>query len=539
MTASPTENSVASWATQRRGRERSAPRRRALAVFATAMFFACSDPPMEVSPAQVSEDAVLATRFTLRGLNPQDYLRADHRLELRDDVSIEVSGVPARLFEADEAGIMFELDEPLRVGMHDLHFQGMASYVLSDAVEVLGGVGDGGVDGAVDAGLDSGVRPDSGPPFDAGVPSDGGVGDADATLDPGPDASVSKDDVFALGAGEWSTYWISEDRHLYGFGRNNRGQLALAGGADRLVATLMDDSMDWEVATGGQEFFCGLASGEAFCAGANDGGQLGRGDRVDSPMLDSLRRRGTGWNGLALGAEHACAFNNDSAVCWGSNRDERLDIGSSPLFATQPQSRSDMMRVANAFHDKTCSLHRGAETEHMHCIGWQGYTGRIDMVPESVCVGEDHGCAVAGGNLYCWGANQYGQLGLGFLLPPMGYEALETFDNLSPLSGQVDMDKRWREVACGTHHTCAIETGGALHCWGRNAEGQLGTGDNRARAFPVLVAGLGSTSQVVTGSHHTCAIAEGEVYCWGDNRFGQLGQGNRVPSTLPEPVSLP
>ncbi len=94
-------------------------------------------------------------------------------------------------------------------------------------------------------------------------------------------------------------------------------------------------------------------------------------------------------------------------------------------------------------------------------------------------------------------------------------------------------------VAAGANHTCAIIAGGALKCWGRNSEGQLGLGDTSNRgdttnemgdALPVVNLGVGRSARfVAAGERHTCAILDnGQVKCWGLNLHGQLGLGDKV-----------
>jgi alpha-tubulin suppressor-like RCC1 family protein len=81
-------------------------------------------------------------------------------------------------------------------------------------------------------------------------------------------------------------------------------------------------------------------------------------------------------------------------------------------------------------------------------------------------------------------------------------------------------------VAAGDDHTCAITTGGQAFCWGRNEFGQLGVGPiGFAVSEPTAVAGSQNFVGTPTASGlHTCAMtAEADVYCWGHNGFGQLG----------------
>ena len=77
------------------------------------------------------------------------------------------------------------------------------------------------------------------------------------------------------------------------------------------------------------------------------------------------------------------------------------------------------------------------------------------------------------------------------------------------------------QLTGGGFHTCALMSGGTVHCWGWNMFGQLGDGSNTTRTTPVAVAGLGGAAQVSGGAMHSCAlIAGGKAQCWGYNEFG-------------------
>lgn len=74
----------------------------------------------------------------------------------------------------------------------------------------------------------------------------------------------------------------------------------------------------------------------------------------------------------------------------------------------------------------------------------------------------------------------------------------------------------WRKVALGWDHSCATDTSSALHCWGRNLEGQVGDGSMTDVSRPRPVTNLPSpVSSFSLGRFHTCAVASGSLYCWG------------------------
>src|SRR5262249_43581581 len=83
------------------------------------------------------------------------------------------------------------------------------------------------------------------------------------------------------------------------------------------------------------------------------------------------------------------------------------------------------------------------------------------------------------------------------------------------------------EVSAGFARTCARREGGTLWCWGANDFGQLGDGTRVDKPLPVQVTALGaSVVEVSAGGWHTCVRkSDGTVWCWGLNETGQLGDG--------------
>jgi hypothetical protein len=139
-------------------------------------------------------------------------------------------------------------------------------------------------------------------------------------------------------------------------------------------------------------------------------------------------------------------------------------------------------------------------------------------------------CGVAAGGTFCWGANSYGQLGT----PNAG--AMEVVPVLVRTSAV------FSDVVAGGKHACGRTSAGAVYCWGRGTEGQLGNGSTLTSHTPVLVSGTGPGGLVVesvsAGDQHTCALAAGRtVYCWGENRFGELGDATTTLRNVPTKVS--
>jgi alpha-tubulin suppressor-like RCC1 family protein len=94
-------------------------------------------------------------------------------------------------------------------------------------------------------------------------------------------------------------------------------------------------------------------------------------------------------------------------------------------------------------------------------------------------------------------------------------------------------------VSVGQYHSCAILTGGTVKCWGLNDKGQLGKGDVVTRgdnagemgdSLSTIDLGTGHTVKAMaSGSNHSCAVLDtDQVKCWGDNANGQLGLGDNL-----------
>ncbi len=88
-------------------------------------------------------------------------------------------------------------------------------------------------------------------------------------------------------------------------------------------------------------------------------------------------------------------------------------------------------------------------------------------------------------------------------------------------------------VAAGPAHSCAILEGGDVHCWGENADLQLGS-SGASSATPRQVEGVSDAAVVVTGDRHSCVLLSGtgRVVCWGANDRGQLGIGTTGAAAL-------
>lgn len=134
-----------------------------------------------------------------------------------------------------------------------------------------------------------------------------------------------------------------------------------------------------------------------------------------------------------------------------------------------------------------------------------------------VDAGDTHSCATRFGVLYCWGANASGRLGLG-----------DEAERDAP--ARVGSDADWIAVATGVAHTCALKSDGRVWCFGANNFGQLGQGTLSGSSSPLELALPGKVLQLSSQANTACAVLEGgTLYCWGRNWEGNIGLNDQHP----------
>lgn len=148
----------------------------------------------------------------------------------------------------------------------------------------------------------------------------------------------------------------------------------------------------------------------------------------------------------------------------------------------------------------------------------------------TVSAGGQHTVALkADGTVWSWGANYWGQLGIGSTVV---FSSIPV--QVPGLSGIV-------RVAAARGHTVALKSDGTVWSWGGNFSGQLGTGSTSDSFVPVQVPGLSGAIEIAAGYAHTVALkADGTIWAWGDNQFGALGNNSTTNSSIPvQAVSAP
>lgn len=467
------------------------------------------------------------------------------------------------------------------------HVEGAVPQVDPGAGGVGGQGGPGGAPGSGGPAGSGGAAGKSGmfgAPGEPGTPGADGSQGRDGTTGPAGSAGVSGLTTGnTLVGGQQFTCGLVDGGATACWGRNNVGQL---GNAEQTLTeepthtpttvTALDGGAPDRTAVGltaGQNHVCALvADASVRCWGDNQFGQLGRPAEQTPTGFDATPAIVPGLSdarvlALTAGDFHTCALLATGAVsCWGYNwfgqlgtAQHNLSHTPNPVPTLVPAldgtpGHTARAVMASGYH--TCAVLTSGE---VGCWGWNasgqagenGATSTQNANPGMTTVagldaddpavaltgGRQHTCAAtAAGAVWCWGDNQYGQLGSA---KGNGKDTAQpTPIQVAGLSG----DNRVTALSAGEFHTCATMAAGGARCWGINLFGQLGaaknSGSQKPNPKPVKVAGLGSDPVVAlaAGAAHTCAMADGGVLrCWGTNAHGELGSSGGLRKAAPHP----
>ncbi len=294
-------------------------------------------------------------------------------------------------------------------------------------------------------------------------------------------------DVVEVTAGEfWTCARTSTDK-LFCWGINQQSNLSVGESSSSIVSAKQVLKFDGTPLSlsGGRSHRCALRDdGRVRCWGSNSGGQLGQGTSnggytsVMSTVLNMVNAK------KVLCSRAQClAEDKDGKVWgWGYNFYGMMGLGG-----------ADSQYVTKA---RAVPLR----------------TGPVDYAVSNVA-----GCHLDGeGDVYCAGKAEAGQLGLGY----SSTGKLTVPARLRTLPKVVD-------VGAGDYHFCAATVAGDVYCWGNNDYGELGTSGDKFWPHKVAMpATTGRVVQVAGGQKSQCVLTElGEVWCWGHNTKGQLGRG--------------
>lgn len=129
------------------------------------------------------------------------------------------------------------------------------------------------------------------------------------------------------------------------------------------------------------------------------------------------------------------------------------------------------------------------------------------------------------GKVWAWGANTYGQLGKG-----------DTISSVTPVEIPELFNAQWLDA--GTEFAIAVMPDGTVKTWGRDNLQQLGNGPGTGNVLtPATIGGIANVTKIKTAYSHTLAqTTGGSIYGWGGNyiAFGLAFDADvTVPALLP------
>ncbi|XRB22633.1 regulator of chromosome condensation [Pseudoscourfieldia marina] len=396
-----------------------------------------------------------------------------------------------------------------------------------------------------------------------------GLGDLDARDTPHAIMhKFSRGRVTKVAAGDRHSLALTDSGEVFAWGSADCGQLGVEIkergrkyiGYPRKIESLKANRIKAGFATS----LATLTSGRVFVWGCNNNGELGLNDVAarSSPHVFPSPVPGQQWAVVAPGANHALgALKTGELYGWGKNTRGQLGLSITSKVEMKPNliastSSSNVETFASGGSAYEYQGHTMAMTSNGRVFtwGWDGF-GQLGIgtVSEGISTPlrlfslelpvKPHHFAAGAFNsavactrkgvpqLYSWGPNYGGQLGMRYL-------------ELGPIPRPTKVDAvekgmKFEVVELGYYHGVGLTSTGKVYTWGRNSHGQLGTGDDKDRAKPTLLAGLAAfeVKAVAAGMMSSYAVtSSGRVYAWGYNEHYELGLGEGIDRNAPQLV---
>lgn len=311
------------------------------------------------------------------------------------------------------------------------------------------------------------------------------------------------------------------------------GIVTISATADGAVATKVV-SVFWEiaeVAVGSQSFdptqrtfVCvSTSTGRVFCWGKNQDGQSLQADTIDTVAP---------WQGqpnsgrlIKLDAANSSVCGLTPGVpqlrCWGENGTRTL--GNLSTADTHVPAPVQLPAGVGAVKDFGCMRYSCCAITNTDTVCWGDGWNPVSVTgmenPEALAKGGDHFCIMRGGEVFCAGDGDEGQLGA----MVVSSEAPLKIPEL------VNVDRIWS----GDDHLCAslsTVNGRQYKCWGENSNLQAGqSGYGKIYTPQVIAQPVNGFESLALGGDASCGLDDqGTAYCWGTNAFSMLGSQQTV-----------
>ena len=377
--------------------------------------------------------------------------------------------------------------------------------------------------------------------------------------------------IVDVALGDSHSLVLTEDKQVYSWGRNNYGQL----GQDTqesfiAVPRNITSNFDLEngeyivsIEAGGHNSAAISSTGDLYTWGSNAYGQIGNGenDKAHSYIPEKITIEDNGEvkeiKEISIGSNHSIALTSENKLyVWGDNQFGQLGNGTTTHSSTPIPMDLSSINNEVIIEVETGENHNAILTDENNIFMWGDNKDKQindseenEIITEpieinennyfdsetisSISLGGMHSMVLTeeSGNLYAWGSNSTGQLGLGIV-----DETIE-----EPTLNENFNDEKIIMVSNGHLHSVAISENGNIYSWGNNSSGQLGIGNKNAENKPIKINSISSPnnaySKVFLGSYHSMILtSDNKLYVWGKNEFGQLGNDSLL--NIEEPYLL-
>eukprot|EP01132_Coremiostelium_polycephalum_P003660 gene3660-4558_t len=278
-------------------------------------------------------------------------------------------------------------------------------------------------------------------------------------------------------------------------------------------------------------------------------------DHLEGPLLmkSKVLDKNMKIKSIACGYEHCLVATDRGLYGWGRNDKGQLGVGQGVKgdesedeiqYFTQPKLVVAPKDVEFGDLKKVCSgsTHSMALTKNGRLYSWgNGYFGALghsdnlnQLAPKlvntinseimDIACGGDHSLALTrDGELYGFGWNGMGQLGIGGNDTQSNQLDPKLVDLQSIL-----VDDKIKSIHAGDYATSFfITTNGDVYSFGMGEQGCLGNGKADNLFNPTKIQSLSNVKSISAGFKHTLSLNENdEIFVFGDNTFGQLGSKN-------------
>ena len=280
---------------------------------------------------------------------------------------------------------------------------------------------------------------------------------------------------------------VTEGHQMLCWGENRLGAVGDGSLTDRETPVLVALLQDWSDVSAGNGHSCGIdAEGELWCWGSNSMGQIGDGRTMFRTESELVGGGDLEFSSLQSGNYNLCGATDDGYYCWGRNESFQLQT-------ERPGHTSDPLALEE----------------------WS---------PDELVLGGAYGCGIefvddSAGPVRCWGNNAQSRLGI----DDPAHAVLQPTE--------IDVDRHFMALDASNTFACAVSDEQEIYCWGANDAGQVGAEPGPEIPSPHQLESEALFEKVATGLDHSCGLTEqGEVQCWGGNELGQLGNGEQSPN---------